>query len=415
MEVPPVSHPAWRDVVSGNTRYQFEFLATKLLLGYLTTQVNRDPLPSTIQKCVGELHNVFARNADLPSVQHDLRQVFKEKTLSGCMNEVAEVKEKIARGQRLLLAGDEEILKRIPAGPWIGGTIPYFMTERGGLSTRDMLYVTELPDYASVVSAKVYNQATISNIYTDTPQNGFSVVIMPASCATHLEFALNAPKYKGFATQPLIGWIAGVHLEDLGKVKPKVILGGSKTAFEDGAVVFHVALPDTHVAEVGIVNIFEPGKGDIITFPQSGFTVREVEINGVKTNFADYILKKQLDTRLPLVADYYGAMVNVSFQSVDKDKKEVKLYAPVFAGIHYKHAKPIEDYVQQFTSQIPTQLNRNIVFSYNCILNYIYSELEGKRTGNIIGPTTFGEVAYQLLNQTMAYLTVTDLTDSSSI
>jgi len=229
MEVPPVSHPAWRDIVSDKTRYQYEFLATKLVLGYLTTQVIRDPSPGTIQRCIGELHNIFARNADLPSVQHDLRQIFKERTLSGCMNEVAEVKEKIARGQRLLLAGDEEVLKRIPAGAWIGGTIPYFMTERGGLSTKDMIYVTELPDYISAISAKVYDKATISSIYTDAPRNGFSVVIMPASCATHLEFSLNAPKYKDFATRPLIGWIAGVHLEDLGKINPKVILGGSKT------------------------------------------------------------------------------------------------------------------------------------------------------------------------------------------
>jgi hypothetical protein len=35
--------------------------------------------------------------------------------------------------------------------------------------------------------------------------------------------------------------------------------------------------------------------------------------------------------------------------------------------------------------------------------------LEGKKVGAITGPTTFGEVAYQLLNQTMVYLKITDL------
>jgi hypothetical protein len=57
---------------------------------------------------------------------------------------------------------------------------------------------------------------------------------------------------------------------------------------------------------------------------------------------------------------------------------------------------------------MPTESD-NIVFSCNCILNYLYSELEGKQTGGIIGPITFGEVAYQLLNQTLAYLTISEI------
>ena len=43
------------------------------------------------------------------------------------------------------------------------------------------------------------------------------------------------------------------------------------------------------------------------------------------------------------------------------------------------------------------------VFSCNCILNYLYGELEGKKTPPYTGPVTFGEVAYQLLNQTLVY------------
>jgi len=244
----------------------------------------------------------------------------------------------------------------------------------------------------------------------DTAQNGFSFIIIPASSETHLQFALNAPKYEGFATHPLIGWIAGVHLDDLGKVTPKVFDGRSRQVVEDGAVVMHVELPPTQVAEIGILNIFEPGDGDTITFIENGFSAHDVLINGVKTNFADYVEEKKLDTRLPLVSDYYGAMVNVSFQSVDKPKRVVNFYAPVFEGLAYKHARPIEDYVQQFTSQIPTEQTDKIVFSCNCILNYLYSKLEGKKVGGITGPITFGEVAYQLLNQTMVYLTITDIT-----
>jgi hypothetical protein len=335
--------------------------------------------------------------------------MFGSDSLSSELYEVAEVKAMIARGKKLLLAGEETLLKQLPAGNWIGGSIPYFMTEQGGLSTQYKIYVTELPDFVTDIQIKVYNAATLSSVYTDAPHNGFSVIIIPAFCPTHLDFALHAPEYPGFASLPLIGWISGVHLNDLGKVSPKVFNGQTRTMIEDGAEVMHVGLPPTKVAEVGILNIFEQSDGDTITFPQNGFSLREAFVNGVKTNFADYITKNRLDTDLPLVADYFGAMINVSFEHVDLANQEVKLYAPVFAGVAYKHARPVDNYVEQFTSRIPSHLDKAPAFSCNCILNYVYSELEGKRTGDITGPITFGEVAYQLLNQTMVYLTITDI------
>ena len=329
--------------------------------------------------------------------------------MSGCMHTVAAVKEKISQGQKLLLAGDERLLRQLPAGNWIGGSIPYFMAEQGGLSTQEKIHVTELPESVSDILIKTYNKDTIASVYTDAAKNSFSIIILPAWCPTHLEFALHAPGYQDFAIRPLVGWISGVHLNDVGKLSPKAFSGPTHTVLEDGAVVMHATLPPTQAADVGILNIFEQSSGDTIMFQQDGFSAREVLINGVKTNLADYIAAKHLDIRLPLVADYYGAMVNVSFLNVDPVKQEVQFYAPVFAGLPYKHAKPIENYVQQFTSRVPTKLSRQIVFSCNCILNYLYSELEGKQTGGITGPITFGEVAYQLLNQTLVYLAIHDL------
>ncbi|MBM4779270.1 MAG: hypothetical protein GQE15_16305, partial [Archangiaceae bacterium] len=44
------------------------------------------------------------------------------------------------------------------------------------------------------------------------------------------------------------------------------------------------------------------------------------------------------------------------------------------------------------------------VFACNCILNYLYGALEGRTAGTMVGPVTFGEVAYMLLNQTMVYV-----------
>ena len=110
------------------------------------------------------------------------------------------------------------------------------------------------------------------------------------------------------------------------------------------------------------------------------------------------------------MADYYGALVNISFQSVDPGG-EVKFYAPVFTGIHYKHAKAVSNYAASFGEQLrKSNLDgQNIVFSCNCILNYLYSELEGRKTDPFVGPITFGEIAYQLLNQTLVYMEVHDI------
>ena len=61
--------------------------------------------------------------------------------------------ELINSGARLLIAGDEALLRRLPAGEWIGGTTPYFMAGEGGVATQQRVMVTSLPD--EVVSARI--------------------------------------------------------------------------------------------------------------------------------------------------------------------------------------------------------------------------------------------------------------------
>ncbi len=322
---------------------------------------------------------------------------------------LADVTKMILQGKKLILAGDETILQQLPSGHWIGGTIPYFMGEQGGVLTREHIYVTELSSWAKRSVIQTYTTDSISSIFADAPVNGFSMIIIPATSAVHLSFALNAPRYDGFATRPLIGWISGVHLGDLGKISAKVFLGENSKVFEDRAVVMHVELPERTYAEINILNIFEQGSGDTITFPTDSFSATDAFINGKKEDFAKYIVAKGLDTHLPLVANYSGAMINTSFQNIDDATKTVNFYAPVFKGVEYRHAKAVGDYVSSFTSHMPSHNLDSIFFSCNCILNYLYSELEGKQTGGITGPITFGEVAYQLLNQTMAYISLHQL------
>ncbi len=323
------------------------------------------------------------------------------------MHTVEEVERLIRAGKPLMLAGDEALLARLPEGPWIGGTIPYFIGEEGGVATRELIHVTPLPEDLLETRIVVYDSASISSVYRDAPAGGFSAIIIPATSKTHLEFALRAPQYESFAHTPLIGWISGVHLTDLGKVAPKIFDGRTRRALEDGAVVLHARPPEGTFAELGTVNIFTQGTGDTLVFLEDGFAAKRVKVNGVERNFVEYAREKALDFRLPLVADYFGTMVNVSFQAADEAAGQVTFYAPVFAGMEYRQAAPVKDYVEEFTSALPLQAAPSIKFSCNCILNYLYSELEGKRTAGITGPITFGEIAYQLLNQTMTYLTLT--------
>jgi hypothetical protein len=279
--------------------------------------------------------------------------------------------------------------------------------EQGGIFTQNKLFVNELPDFVLKTEVKIYDEANIAQVYNDAPQHGFSVIIIPGWSRTHFAFALKAPSFPGFASRPLIGWIAGVAMDER-DLNPKVFDGTRGEALANGAVVLHVELPTDKLAEIDIVNIFEQGDGNTISFLEDGFSAKDALINGQVKNFADYLLENTIDSKLPLVADLYGAKINTSFHSLDFAKRQVNFYAPVFAGLRYKIAKPVGDYGSHFLTEVPEGIGDNLFFACNCILNYLYAGLEGRKTANFTGPITFGEIAYQLLNQTMAYLTIED-------
>jgi uncharacterized protein DUF6976 len=325
--------------------------------------------------------------------------------------EVDAVAALISRGETLLLAGDERRLRRLPRGRWIAGTIPYFMSDEGGVVDRRRIFVERLPFGFGHVSIRRYDEGGIARVYADLPPNTIGVIILPSGSPVHGSFAVNAPGYARFASAPLFGWVSGVHLSEIGTTSPKVFDGSTGDVLDRHAVVMHVAVPPGTTMELAILNIFEEGDGPAIVFPSTGFTPTTSIVDGRECNFAEYVRDSALDIRLPLVAHELGqggVRINVSFQSTDAARGEVRLFAPVFAGVRYRHARPVRDYVDAFVSALPTAVGHRIVFGCNCVLNYVHSALEGRRTGDIVGPITFGEIAYQLLNQTMVYLTVND-------
>lgn len=311
----------------------------------------------------------------------------------------------INNGEALLLSGDERALKNLPMGKWIAGTIPYFMSEKGGLLTQEEIHVVKLPALIIDFNIKTYSLDELKNIPKDYLSNGFSYIIIPAFSEAHIDFAKNCSTYDGLFDRPLVGWISGFDLADVGKSNAKVINGLTGETTSSKAVVIHLNLPDDKYAKINILNLFKQGNGDVITFSHSGFEISDCKVNGVDQNFAQYLTSKKIDSQLPLVADYMGAMINVGFQTVDTKAGKVNLYAPVFPGVEYKIATPIVDYEKEFSAEL-AKSNIKPLLSCNCILNYLYANLEGKKTGDIVGPMTFGEIAYMLLNQTMVYLTI---------
>lgn len=320
------------------------------------------------------------------------------------MNQLISVQaaaELIRGGRCLSVAGPEAALDQLPTGNWVGGTTPYFMAETGVVVQDARVFVSDLTPLGSV-SFATYGPADLASISGKGPDNGFALAIIPAGSSAHQRFAAEAATYESAFLKPTVGWISGVNVSDIGKVAPKVYDGRTGTKHEDQAVVAYVTLPDDKLASVEIVNLFESDGGDLLQFEATSFEVNDCLVNGKKVCFADYVRQRGLEAgKLPLVGDFAGAALNVSLQSVGEAGGSVKLYAPVFPGIDYRFAKPVPDYAQTFRERLAQGDSDGLVWSCNCILNFLFGELEGQAIGGVQGPVTFGEIAYQLLNQTL--------------
>ncbi|NIZ10455.1 hypothetical protein [Pseudooceanicola sp. HF7] len=308
-------------------------------------------------------------------------------------------------GMPLVIAGSEEALRALPCGNWIGGTACYFLTEEGGICDSARVMVTEIPSATDSLIRHV-PAAELPSLTSGRFGNGMSFVLIPAFSTAHQRFAIDGPGYEGLFDQPLMGWVTGRLLEAEPAVLPLVIDGTTGRAHADGALIMHLALPPDRMARIDIVTLFDqdadPARS--FTFTETGFSARTALVGGQEVDLATYLTEQGIDTRLPLVADYAGALVNVSFREVSAESG-VSFYAPVMAGVEYRLARPLalpypEEFARQCSGDGGSQL------ACNCILNYVHGGLEGRSTGSFTGPATFGEIAYMLLNQTMVRLEV---------
>ena len=310
----------------------------------------------------------------------------------------------IEDGKVLHIAGTEALLRKLPKGSWIGGSTEYFIAEQGGLISGGLLCVTEID--CEDFSIKTYDVGEIKNVGNDAFVNGFSIVIIPFDSEIHKVYSENAAGYEHIFMRNITGWIAGCNL-DVPKQTPIAVNGALPEAYPDKAVALHLKIPEDKNVRVNIINVFSQDEASpVIEFTREGFSAVNCLVDGKETVFADYITQNDIDTKLPLVGDYSGNGVNISFKSVEDGT--VNFYAPVFSGIKYRMAQRLPDYAAAFQVNIEKASGDNAVFSCNCILNFLYGRIEDEKVEKFNGPLTFGEIAYQLVNQTLVYVTVTD-------
>ena len=305
----------------------------------------------------------------------------------------------IRQGKNLHIAADDALLQQLPKGRWIGGTTPYFSSEEGGIFTKEKLFVTEI-DFAEEIRIASYGKNNVFQIVEECYDNCLTLLIMPYGSEVANKYAKEAPEVEELLMRPTLGWISGFDLNAPGAAK--VYNGETGESFTDRAVVMYCRLPKEQTVLINMINLFTDDKADpVIRFDVNELEVTDCTVDGVRVNFAEYIRQKGIDPSMPLVSDHNGSYLNTSIREVRE--KDVSLYAPVYRNIEYRFASHVDDYAEEFMRRLNEQGQRKPVFSCNCILNYQLGNLEGKKTLPFIGPVTFGEVAYQLMNQTLVY------------
>jgi len=305
----------------------------------------------------------------------------------------------INAGELLLIAASQRLLNQLPAGQWLGGSTPYFMSKEGAQKELNRLFVTNLTELAVSAQIKSYSAQEFKQLLTDRPKNGFSYIALPAFSTVHEAYALEIGQYETLYDQPILGWITGRQLEAAADHLPAAYYGPTAERLTNKAVLMHVELPNTQYAEIEIYNPYEEGQGDKIQFVKTDFSASEALINGKKQDFPSYCKANGIDGSLPLISDYSGALINTTIQRIEEET--VYFYAPVSADQVYYLAKKVDYSPQAFLNEMP---RTNALTACNCIVNYLNFKLDGQRVGDYEGPFTFGEVGYMLLNQTLVLL-----------
>jgi len=327
----------------------------------------------------------------------------------------------IGEGRVLLLAGAEEDLACLPEGCWIGGTVGYFLTPQGGVAAGGQIFYVDFTAVAESATWRNFDAGDIHEIARHYPENGFAILLLPGFSALLGHVAGRIMEFDGLYNMPLMGWVSAVALDGIPDAwptaRPKTFAGGRPGAREQAAVLY-VSLPAHAFAQLHIANLFAPGTGPEIRFPQPGqVTDGACFIGGVRCNLARYIAARGIDRRLPLVADHEGALLNVAILLADPESGQVVFLSPVSPALTYRFAEEVLDYTEEFNRTAGEIDLTQAAHSCICVLHFYHAGLRVQRGlprsadmplvgPGIIAPATFGQIAYTVLNQTLTCLLI---------
>jgi len=388
----------FKKLVEGNIKTPFKNYVLQLKINQLILDYKNNFI--TVDKAVEELNLLYNKY----KILFDKEVVnFTTKKVERRTYSLQETIKFIEEGRLLSIAADEQMLKQLPKGNWIGGTIPYFMDVDGGKFNKELLFVDDLTDFAEEFKIVSYDAKSIKNIANDAYNNGFTILIIPSASETLIEFGINSPNFDKIYEKPIIGFIAGFDLNKIGIDTAKCYWGTNQSATDNG-VAIHVKMPYKKLANIEIINLNTiDTNSPTIEVPKNCFTQGECLIDGKPGNLYDFIVQNNY-TR-PLVADYDGAVINRDIMLKDEKTKTVTFFSPLFKDIKYYLANPIEDYYLKFNQMLDKVETSNVAYSTICVSYFGLAKLENRKL-KMTGPFTFGEIGYNLLNQTLVFLKI---------
>jgi hypothetical protein len=72
MQVPPATHPSWTALLTGKKAQQPAFMAARMLIVRCRMELAKNSGPDELRKFAAQLHDLYVKNADCPSVKQDL-------------------------------------------------------------------------------------------------------------------------------------------------------------------------------------------------------------------------------------------------------------------------------------------------------------------------------------------------------
>lgn len=315
----------------------------------------------------------------------------------------------IKQGRVLIIGGSNALLRRLPAGDWVGGSAKHFLLDSTPQADEEKLMVADVTPYVSEVRMRTYSEYAIHNLGSDRYAHGFSVVLLPAFSAIHRAFALYAVTAASAPDSLLTGWVTSEEMDAQGESIPKVYCGDEGGYFTDKAVALHCRLRPEYLAQLDILTPSGEATGDVLRFDEAGFTVGDVMVNGQYQNLAKYWRAHYAGQDCFLMADLQG-MPSILHPLAPIGQRSVTFVAPVIPGVEYHVARSTPGQLAHYTQQLAAAKALHPLLAFHCLAYYAMLRHGLQGAGAPDGIFAAGEVANVLMNRTSVVLHIKRLT-----